>query len=172
MHAPQSPPPPRIAIRRGREADVPWLRRLSGEAFAPFGRYDDLIPAWAAAAGTALIVAEADGDPIGFALVGFFREQGASGRAYADLLAIAVEEEWRGRGMGRTLLREAVAAAESRARFTPLRELRLSVAQDNAAARRLFESEGFSLLEDGHGTYDGGQAALRMSRPLSPRHTS
>jgi ribosomal protein S18 acetylase RimI-like enzyme len=163
-----------VALRKGREADVPWLRRLSGEAFAPFGRYDDLIPAWASSAGTSLMVAESDGDPIGFVLVGFFRDAGAGGAdgwAYADLLAIAVEEEWRGRGVGRLLLREAVSLAEARSRITPLRELRLSVADSNLAARRLFESEGFGLAADGHGSYDGGQAALRMARPLSPRRT-
>jgi hypothetical protein len=49
---------------------------------------------------------------------------------------------------------------------SPLRAIRLSVAHTNARARHLFESCGFQLLEGDFGTYEGGQKALHMERPI------
>ena len=53
-----------------------------------------------------------------------------------------------------------------RARTLPLKELRLSVADTNHAARALFTSEGFHFLPYELGTYHRGQLALRMGLTL------
>jgi hypothetical protein len=45
-------------------------------------------------------------------------------------------------------------------------EIRLTVAETNAVGQRLFAAHGFSVLDDHHGHYDGGQRAIRMSRRL------
>ena len=50
----------------------------------------------------------------------------------------------------------------------PVVELRLSVAEPNARARRLFEQFGFHFVDGEHGRYDGGQRALHMARPVKP----
>ena len=44
--------------------------------------------------------------------------------------------------------------------------LRLSVAENNDRARRLFDELGFVAVEGDHGLYDGGQRALHMTLPL------
>ena len=46
--------------------------------------------------------------------------------------------------------------------------MRLSVADDNERAQRLFLSFGFAKVEGDFGHYDGGQQALHMERPVAP----
>jgi ribosomal-protein-alanine N-acetyltransferase len=82
------------------------------------------------------------------------------------VLAIAVAPEARRRGAGRRLIAAAVARAEQAARRGPVRALRLSVAEDNAAARALFEAAGFRYSGQEERFYPRGQRALHMRRPL------
>ena len=51
---------------------------------------------------------------------------------------------------------------------TPVRAMRLSVADSNARAQHLFTSFGFRSVEGDFGKYDGGQQALHMERPIGP----
>ncbi len=78
-------------------------------------------------------VAERDGEIIGFALV---RSLAAESVAYVDILAVHPREQ--GRGIGRTLLIEAFAAA----RRSGLEQGRLGVAGDNPKALRLYTGIG------------------------------
>jgi ribosomal protein S18 acetylase RimI-like enzyme len=71
-----------------------------------------------------------------------------------------------GGGIGRRLLDHAVATARGARKRLPVREIRLSVADTNLKARRMFAAAGFVDVPGDHGRYDGGQRALHMSKPL------
>jgi ribosomal-protein-alanine N-acetyltransferase len=55
---------------------------------------------------------------------------------------LAVHPRWRGRGLGRTLLRAVMAAAAARG----IRRATLEVRRSNTPALRLYEGEGFALV--------------------------
>lgn len=89
-------------------------------------------------------VAAVDGEPVGAAWFRFFLAEGpAYGFVGPDVpeLAIGVVAKWRGRGVGRGLLR--ALAAEARA--AGVRQLSLSVEHTNPAAA-LYRSEGYRVV--------------------------
>ena len=104
-----------------------------------------------------LLVAEADGRVIGqiFVQVDSALSGGNSRAAY--LYALRVRPEYRNRGIGTELVREAESILRQRGFVRAL----ISVAQDNHAARRLYERLGYDVFgEDaGNWTYfdDRGQ---------------
>ncbi len=139
------------------------MRDLAGEVFAPFGDYRQLLPSWLRLAGVLTYVAEVGGKAAGYVMLAFF-EDGPT--LVGDVLAIAVDPQAQGQGVGRALLQHALDVCELAAERTAIRAVRLSVADTNARARRLFESCGFVEVPGDFGTYEGGQRALHLERPL------
>lgn len=84
----------------------------------------------------------------------------------AELITVAVDRRWRRKGVGRALLRAGLADLM----LTRARRLVLEVAEDNAAALRLYRTEGFAEVGRRAGYYarpDGRPAtALVMARDL------
>ena len=84
----------------------------------------------------------------------------------AELLTIAVEPRWRGKGVGRALM----GAAFADLMMSPARRMFLEVDEQNHAAIRLYEKLGFSTISSRKGYYpraDGSAAtALVMARDL------
>jgi ribosomal-protein-alanine N-acetyltransferase len=84
----------------------------------------------------------------------------------AELITIAVDPRWRGKGVGRALLR----AGFDDLLMSRARRMFLEVAADNAAAVHLYEAEGFSQVGRREGYYAraaGAPAtALVMARDL------
>ena len=84
----------------------------------------------------------------------------------AELLTIAVEPRWRGKGVGRALMEAAFADLM----MSPARRMFLEVDEQNHAAIRLYEKLGFSTISSRKGYYpraDGSAAtALVMARDL------
>ena len=156
----------RIRLRRAARRDRAFIGALAAEAFAAYGEYGPLLLDWFAMAGVEGTIAEERGRPVGLTLVAFVTDPDAPAHWVADVLAIAVAREARGRGVGRRLLEAAVARARDVARRWPVRALRLSVAEENAAARGLFESCGFAYGGREDRFYPRGQRALHMRRPL------
>jgi ribosomal protein S18 acetylase RimI-like enzyme len=89
-------------------------------------------------------------------------------RVIADLLALAVLPSQQRRGIGSKLLTHVIEVAERVAPSSKIDALRLTVAETNTGAQRMYARAGFRVI-DGHATYDRGQKALRMARPLTPR---
>jgi ribosomal-protein-alanine N-acetyltransferase len=56
---------------------------------------------------------------------------------------MAIHPGWRGRGLGRLLLNKALAAAYA----LGVRRATLEVRRSNTAARRLYESAGFTMID-------------------------
>jgi GNAT superfamily N-acetyltransferase len=93
------------------------------------------------------VVAEADGERIGAAWLRFFpADDPGYGFVAADVpeLTIGVVTAWRGRGVGRALLR----AVESAAVDAGIERISLSVERKNFA-QRLYLAEGYEVVAEG-----------------------
>lgn len=132
-----APAPPRV--RRLSAGDLPFVRALSREAFADFSR-DPVPSTMSMVARHTAFVAEREGAAIGLSVVRLVSEQGSRER-WAELLAIAVLEHERGRGVGRALLRHTERAA----RNAGARWISLHTADANLAALELFTKTGYEL---------------------------
>ncbi|MSP63490.1 MAG: N-acetyltransferase [Myxococcales bacterium] len=161
-------------IRPAEPSDVAFIRGVAVAVFSHIGDYGTIIPEWFEHDGVSTFVAEEQGAPLGFTMLGFYRidapdaapKSGSDSAYAADLLAIAVTPDAHSRGVGRRLLDHAIASARAAQKKLPVRELRLSVADTNARARRMFAAAGFVDVVGEHGWYDGGQRALHMTRPI------
>jgi ribosomal protein S18 acetylase RimI-like enzyme len=156
-------------IRRAVAEDADWIKTLSAHVYADFGDYGTIIPAWMRHPGVLTFVEVDDATQArrGFILVGFYEPPDVAAGSYvADLLAIAVAPEHQRKGIGKNLLQYAVELATAAGQRVPIPELRLTVAHTNTAAQKLFETSGFEVLDSHHGSYDGGQRAIRMRKYL------
>ncbi len=103
-------------------------------------------------------VLECDGVVIGYAIL-------ACGVGEAHLLNLCVQSEWRGYGLGRMLLGEMLAQAETRAARHVFLEVRIS----NQLAIALYESVGFRRIGIRRRYYQavgGREDALVLQLPL------
>jgi ribosomal protein S18 acetylase RimI-like enzyme len=153
-------------IRRALPGDHPWIQRVAADVYCDLGDYGAIIPSWLEHPGVLAYIEESGGQPRGFILLGFYEPPGDRGGYVADLLAIAVSPDHQGNGIGRALLDYAIHLARLAGRQNPVREIRLTVADSNDVGRHLYTSSGFRILDENHGSYDGGQRAIRMARSL------
>jgi ribosomal protein S18 acetylase RimI-like enzyme len=157
-------------IRRATPTDHTWITQLASHVYVELGDYEQIIPSWLLHPGVLAYLDEDRGvDLRGFILLGFYEPPDSGGVCVADLLAIAVSPVHQRRGVGRALLHYAVELAELIGGKNGVEEIRLTVAETNHSGRRLFDSAGFEVLDADHGLYDGGQRAIRMTRPLLSR---
>jgi GNAT superfamily N-acetyltransferase len=181
-------------IRRAELADHPWIIATGAEAYLDLGDYTRILPSWLEQPGVlAWIDYDVQGRGRGFAMLGFYLDEmtaapphggappgtaspapagaapGAGGsespQVIADLLALAVLPAFQRRGIGTRLLHHVIEVAERVAPGSHIASLRLTVAEQNTGAQRLYARHGFRIV-DGSATYDRGQKALRMARPL------
>jgi len=169
-------------IRRAELADHPWIIATGAEAYQDLGDYTRILPSWLEQPGVlAWIDYDVQGRGRGFAMLGFYLEDPAAGtgpiagptvalsaanQVIADLLALAVLPSFQRRGIGTKLLHHVIEVAERVAPSSHISSLRLTVAETNTGAQRLYARHGFRII-DGSATYDRGQKALRMARPLT-----
>jgi ribosomal protein S18 acetylase RimI-like enzyme len=154
-------------IRRATAEDADWIREVAADVYASFGDYGTIIPSWLKHPGVLAFIEE-ERERRGFILVGFYEPKGAPKGTYiADLLAIAVAPAHQRKGVGRMLLEYAVDLATLAGRRVAVPEIRLTVADTNASAQRLFTAAGFEMIDEHHGRYDGGQRAIRMRKILA-----
>lgn len=161
-------------IRRAELADHPWIIATGAEAYHDLGDYTRILPSWLEQPGVlAWIDHDVQGRGRGFAMLGFYLDDPAASpdvavpsQVVADLLALAVLPSFQRRGIGTKLLHHVIEVAERVAPSSHITTLRLTVAETNTGAQRLYARYGFRVI-DGSATYDRGQKALRMARPLS-----
>jgi [ribosomal protein S18]-alanine N-acetyltransferase len=95
----------------------------------------------------------------GFALVRIAADE-------AELLTIAVDPKWRGKGLGTALMK----AASADLLMSPAKRMFLEVSEENVAAIKLYERMGFARISSRKGYYpkpDGSAAtALVMATDL------
>jgi GNAT superfamily N-acetyltransferase len=108
------------------------------------------------------VIAEADGAPVGAAWLRFLPAADPGyGFVAADVpeLTIGVAGDWRGRGVGRALLR----ALAGRARSAGIRQISLSVERKNFA-QQLYLAEGYRVVDSSDVHSD------TMVKDLAPGH--
>jgi ribosomal protein S18 acetylase RimI-like enzyme len=157
-------------IRRAEVQDHRWIVATGAEAYSDLGDYTRILPSWLDQPGVlAWIDHDAQGQGRGFAMLGFYTEDTVGSelrqKVIADLLALAVLPLFQRRGIGSKLLSHVIDVAERVAPSSHITQLRLTVAENNTVAQRLYARAGFCAVE-GSATYDRGQRALRMVRPL------
>jgi len=148
---------PVFTVRAADAADRDWLQALEHRAFVyhrlsrrSFGRF-------VASSTATLLVAEAQGVGVGYALV-LFR----SASSLARLYSLAVHPARTRRGVGSLLMQEAEAAARERGAMT----LRLEVHEANSCTMRLYRKRGYTEFGYRPNYYADGGGALRMQKPL------
>jgi ribosomal protein S18 acetylase RimI-like enzyme len=161
-------------IRRAEVADHPWIIATGAEAYRDLGDYTRILPSWLEQPGVlAWIDHDISGRGRGFAMLGFYLDDPSAAPqtpdkvtpVVADLLALAVLPSFQNKGIGTKLLHHVIEVAERVAPQSRITQLRLTVAESNTGAQRLYARNGFRVV-DGSATYDRGQRALRMARAL------
>ena len=154
-------------IRRAEVADHPWIVAAGAQAYRDLGDYTRILPSWLEQPGVlAWLEHDLQGRGRAFAMLGFYLEApNPNAEVVADLLALAVLPAFQRRGLGTKLLTHVIEVAERVAPASRITALRLTVAETNTAAQRLYARAGFRVVT-GFATYDRGQRALRMARPL------
>ncbi len=123
-------------LRIASASDADTVLAINAAAFEPFWRYDDAaILTWLLTSDHA-VLAETAGQPVGFALTAQ-----NSDSEFAYLIRIGIQPAFRGRGIGRQLVADAIAYAQT----SSATGLALNTQATNAVSRRLYESLGFSL---------------------------
>jgi ribosomal protein S18 acetylase RimI-like enzyme len=152
----------KLTLRPAGDSDLDFMLDLCRKVFLEFGSYDRYMAEWFREEIVSSYIAEADAAPAGFFMLAIHPGSPAQ-EAVAELLSIAVVPELRSRGIGAALLDRAIALA--RESSLELHEVRLSVAEGNARAQRMFARRGFRI---GHviGVYPAGQRALFMTKAL------
>ena len=148
-----------LHIEPGETRDAKELARIHGQSFYRGWPTTDFATFLAEQNTPAYIACDAKRRIAGFALIRAVADE-------AELLTIAVEPRWRGKGVGRALM-DAVFADLM---LSPARRMFLEVDEQNHAAIRLYEKLGFSTISSRKGYYprpDGSAAtALVMARDL------
>jgi ribosomal protein S18 acetylase RimI-like enzyme len=152
-----------IRIVPARAEHREFVRRLSADVFARFGDYESALPRMMCLPWILTAVAEVEGLPVAFVMVSL--EDRAGGEI--DLTAIAVEPAWQSRGVGRALLAHVEAEARRRAPTQAEVALRLTVAEDNERASRVFERAGFCPVPGQGGRYPAGQRSITLRKAIA-----
>jgi len=138
-------------LRPGAMADLSSVDRVMREAFDPrFGEAwtPSQVAGVLAMPGVWLTIAEADGAAAGFAVTRAILDE-------AELLLLAVRPAARRRGVGRQLLRSALAEAGQRG----VRRMHLEVRAGNDAVK-LYRAAGFEKIGQRRGYYRGRDGKL------------
>ena len=158
-------PNPSIRLREALPDDLPFLRSLALEAFSVYGDYETILTDFFVTDGVHTYVAEETrgrmAAPVGMLMMAV-RKRKRREPYFAEILAIAVEQVHRGKGIG-TLMIESAKQWPLRLSdkvFVP--EIQLSVAGSNVKGRSFFERHGFEILRKEPWNYPAGQAAYRM----------
>lgn len=144
-------------IRKARKDDVPTLQAIERLAFAEDPWTDRmLLEEVEHPAGICLVHDERDG-PTGFILCRMVLDE-------CHVHNVAVHPERRRGGIARALLRAAETEAMARGAVVS----HLEVAEDNTAARAMYEGSQYAEVGRRARYYHGREAAVLMSRQLVP----
>lgn len=147
-----------IDIRRTEPTDADMISRIEQDRYGPDSWSPNQVREELAAIGGTRWYATAvvDGSVAGY--VGLFLAP-----PDADVQTLTVASEHSGRGIGRLLLTEAVAAAKERG----CHRMFLEVRADNKAALGLYGNFGFTRLGTRRAYYSDGEDAVNMRLTLS-----
>ena len=152
---------PEIRIRFAFDSDSSFIRDLSTKAFSPFGDYGEVVLSWHNSGKSITVIACYEENPLGFAMVSspFSRYDH---NCSSELLAIAIETVWQGRGIGKLLIKRMEKIAIEAGILT----IFLHTAVDNRHARKLFLDTGYRIWQIKKNFYPMGQDACIMAKIL------
>lgn len=131
-----------VCVRDMREHDVDRVAALEAASFgSPWQA--DTFRRLLGRAGAELMVVQIEEEVIAYAVLWCILDQG-------ELANIAVEESWRGRGIGGRLMGHVL----DRARERGVKDLFLEVRESNAVARELYARRGFQAIGVRRDYYD------------------
>jgi ribosomal protein S18 acetylase RimI-like enzyme len=159
-------------IRDAERRDEPFLREMAQQVFAEFGDYRQSLREWLREDTVVSRIIEEAGVPIGFYMMEVFpmprpsrnSAPGRKGTMMGYLLAVGVTPSRQRQGIGVLLMKDALMQAQ--AHRPPVAEVRLSVAEGNMKARRLFNKVGFFDGGSDQRLYENGQQALIMRQEI------
>ncbi len=131
---------PSHLVVRDDSYDMDMMLAIDHAAFAPFWRFDRraLVESTQATSKSAVFVIRDGNEGItGYAVVGY-------GHAISYLQRVAVDPQWQGSGMGRSLIRAAARSAKRHGS----KALLLNTQLDNEQAIGLYDSEGYMQLPE------------------------
>jgi ribosomal protein S18 acetylase RimI-like enzyme len=153
-----------IHIRAALPADYARIIAVGSEVFSPFGNYRETLGHWLRMPGVATHLAERDGMFCGALLLALLLEPPE--RIVAEVLAIEVAPHAQGTRVGTALMGHVLEQLADGRHHCSVDVIRLSTAEDNVAALRLFLGQGFTATGEDCGRYEGGQRIIRMHRPI------
>ncbi|MFW5917718.1 MAG: ribosomal protein S18-alanine N-acetyltransferase [Halorubrum sp.] len=139
-----------VAVRRAELADLLAVVRIERACFSdpwPYDAFERLLDE------PAFLVAEREGAVVGYVVADATPNHG---RDIGHVKDLAVHPDARGEGIGRALLRSALA----RLRAVGVAVVRLEVRESNEIARSLYADEGFEPVRRVPGYYRDGEDAL------------
>ncbi|MEW5875584.1 MAG: GNAT family N-acetyltransferase/peptidase C39 family protein [Candidatus Zixiibacteriota bacterium] len=148
-------------IRHATKDDVDQLVEIENLAFE-FDRFtrDRFLHLLTRAHGVILVHQDDNGPTIGANAVYLFRQ----GFSVARLYSLAVRPSHRGRGLARDLMKRGEEIAIERGCLS----IRLEVAENNKAARTLYEREGYRQIGRVADYYEDHSAAIRYEKFIVP----
>ncbi|MGH8171614.1 MAG: ribosomal protein S18-alanine N-acetyltransferase [Rhodanobacteraceae bacterium] len=149
-----------VRIRRAVRSDLAALVDLENRTFASDRMSARQMRHHLDNASAGVLVAVSGGEVVGSAVV-FLHPRHRSARLYS----IAVSASARGLGVGKRLLEAAERMAGERGRDL----MRLEVRNENAAARSLYEQQGYRHFGRRKRYYEDGHDAERYQKTLGPR---
>jgi ribosomal protein S18 acetylase RimI-like enzyme len=154
----------RVTICPASPSHVDFIQNLSRQVFSRYGPYDTILTDWFQSGKTVTRLALIDGIPVGFVMVRPSDEDDPFGSQHiGELLAIAVEPQKQGLGVGDLLMIEISGVAKE----IGITTLILCTATTNEPAKGLFKKHGFETLRVQKGYYPAGQESLMMYRMIS-----
>ena len=151
-----------VTLREYRVGDMEAMYALDVVCFEPPFRFTKwAMRRFAEAKGAVTVVAEAEGDLVGFAIVQIEGGGRAGSRGYVVTLDVA--EGWRRQGLARQLMLEA----ETKAAATGAVRMALHVYVGNEAAVRLYEGMGYRQVGIAENFYGPGMDALVYLKRLA-----
>jgi N6-L-threonylcarbamoyladenine synthase len=154
-----------IGLRPATEADLAAIMAVEHQCFAADAWSEANMHLELVAHHTYYWVAAAQVDDGAERVVAYAGLSKVSGSEQSDVQTIAVEPEFRGRGLGRRLMNRLIAEA----RRLGASEMFLEVRADNPVAQGLYESLGFEAIDRRRAYYQpDGVDAIVMRSPLEP----
>jgi ribosomal-protein-alanine N-acetyltransferase len=147
----------RITLFRPRH--LPRLLALEREVFPADAYPRELFLELHAGCGALFFVAHAEGSVAGYIVT-------CASRRKAELVSIAVDPRYRGRGIGGALVERTIA----KLRAAGVRRLELAVRVGNRDAIAFYRRRGFERLERLPAYYENGGDAYRMRLSLGDLH--
>ena len=150
-----------VRIRPAKASDAHFVAQLGAKVFWIYGPYEDMVPQWFESKTTLTLIASMERKPVGFAMIGHLAD-GDNLQNVAELLAIAVEPEKQGMGIGEILIKKI----EGKAAEHHVRKLFLHTAGENVSAQRLFRRVGYSPCGTRRHFYPAGQDGVEMFKEI------